>query len=248
MKRLLLGDLRKDLLSTVEATLKHWGYRVLVSSRPEQVRILLLETAPDLLILGAGMLAEPEGALLTATEKRVATGNCPLIVLKEAGVREVVSVPHDALDVPLDLFSLFELVQRHMERFPRKNLRLTVKLPGMFSHGSNTYLAEVLSLSIQGLMIKTSFRMEKGDPLTVFIPLVGMNKELEFEGRVLYNVHPGPENNYMQGAGIGFINLTPETGHALEEFIKKRFFGDVSSEDTPERIVPDQFLQTSKAT
>ncbi|OHB33982.1 MAG: hypothetical protein A2X84_04515 [Desulfuromonadaceae bacterium GWC2_58_13] len=246
MKRLLLGDSRKDLLSTIEAILKHWGYRVLVSSRPEQIRILLVETSPDLLILGAGLLAEPDATLLKATENRVAMGICPLIVLKEEGVSDPVTAPHDSLNVPLDLFSLFELVQRHMERFPRKNLRLTVKLPGMFSCGSKTYLAEVLSVSIQGLMIKTSFRMEKGDPLTVFIPLVGMNKELEFEGRVLYNVHPGPENNYMQGAGIGFINLTPETSQALEEFIKKRFFGDVSSEDSPERVLPEQLVQTRK--
>ncbi len=246
MKRLLLGDSRKSLLATVEAILKHWGYRVLASSRPEQVRILLQETSPDLLILGAGMLAEPDQAILKAAEKLAATGTCPLIVLQEDDVEDMVSEPHDQLNVPLELFSLFELVQRHMERFPRKNLRLTVKLPGMFSRGSNTYLAEVLSLSIQGLMIKTSFRMEKDDPLTVCIPLVGMSQELELEGRVLYNVHPGPENNYMQGAGIGFVNLTPETGQALEEFIKKRFFGDVTSEDAPQGVSPEQLIQTRK--
>jgi len=248
MKRLLLGDSRKSLLSTVEAILKHWGYRVLASSRPEQVRILLQETTPDLLILGAGLLAEPDPSIRKATEKLVGTGKCPLIVLNEDGVKDVVSVPHDLLNVPIELFSLFELVQRHMERFPRKNLRLTIKLPGMFSRGSNTYLAEVLSLSIQGLMIKTSFRMEKDDQLTICIPLVGMNKELEVEGRVLYNVHPGPENNYMQGAGIGFVNLTPETSQALEEFIKKRFFGDVTSEDAPEGVSPNQLAQTRKDT
>jgi hypothetical protein len=246
MKRLLLGDNRKPLLSTVEAILKHWGYRVLTSSRPEQIKILLQETSPDLLILGAGLLAEQDPAIRKTAEKLVSTGNCPLIVLNEEGVADVVSVPHDLLGVPLELFSLFELVQRHMERFPRKNLRLTVKLPGMFSSGSKTYLAEVLSLSIEGLMIKTSFRMEKNDSLTVCIPLVGMSKELELDGRVLYNVHPGPENNYMQGAGIGFVNLTPETSEALEEFIKKRFFGDVTSEDAPQGVSPDQLRQTQK--
>ncbi len=248
MKRLLLGDTRPSLLSTVDAILKHWGYRVLASSRPEQIRILLQETSPNLLLLGAGLLDEKDPTIRKAVTKLVNTGNCPLIVLNEEGVKDTISVPHDLLNVPLELFSLFELVQRHMERFPRKNLRLTVKLPGMFSSGSNTYLAEVLSLSVEGLMIKTSFRMEKDSPLTVCIPLVGMNKELELEVRVLYSVNPGPENNYMQGAGIGFVNLTQETSQALEEFIKKRFFGDVTSEDAPQGVSPDQLSQTKKGT
>lgn len=163
MKRLLLGDTRAPLLSTIETILKHWGYRVLSSSRAEQVEMLLKETAPDLLILGAGLLADPDPAIRQATEKWVSSGHCPLIVLNEEGVEDVFPLPHDRLNVPLEIFSLFEHVQRHMERFPRKNLRLTVKLPGMFSRGGQTCLAEVLSLSIQGLMIKTSLRMEKGD-------------------------------------------------------------------------------------
>lgn len=246
MKRLLLGDHRKPLLSTVETILKHWGYRALVSSRPEQIEALLDETSPNLLILGAGLLVDPALSIRQKTEHLVKAGNCPLIVLKEEGIEDNFSIPHDLLNVPIELFSLFECVQRHMERFPRKNLRLAVKLPGMFSSGSNSYFAEVLNLSVQGLMIKTSFRLEKDDRLTVCLPLVGMRKEIELEGQVLYPVHPGPENNYMQGAGIGFMNLTEETRRALEDFIEKRFFGDVTSDDAPEGVSPDQIVDSKK--
>ncbi len=241
MKRLLLGDTRKALLSTVEGILKHWGYRVLVSSRPEQIKVLLKETSPNLLILGAGLLADSDPAIRKNAEKLVASGHCPLLVLQEEGVSDVFSGPHENLSVPLDLFSFFEHVQRHTERFPRKNLRLTVKLPGMFSRGGQTCLAEVLSLSIQGLMIKTSLRMEPGDVLTVCIPLVGMRKEMELEGRVLYGVHPNADNNYMQGVGVEFVNLTEEDRKMLAEFIRKRFFGDVNAEEAPSGVSPEQF-------
>jgi hypothetical protein len=246
MKRLLLGDYRKPLLSTVETILKHWGYRVLVSSRPEQLEALLDETSPNLLILGAGVLADPDFTIRQKAEALVDTGNCPLIVMKEEGIEDIFSGPHDLLNVPIEIFSLFECVQSHMERFPRKNLRLAVKLPGMFSRGNNSYFAEVLNLSVQGLMIKTSFRMEKDDRLTVCLPLVGMRKEIELEGQVLYPVHPGPENNYLQGAGIGFTNLGVETRQDLEDFIEKRFFGDVTSEDAPEGVSPDQIVDSKK--
>ncbi|MEJ2200687.1 MAG: PilZ domain-containing protein [Desulfuromonadaceae bacterium] len=246
MKRLLLGDCRKPLLSTVETILKHWGYRTLVSSRPEQIEALLTETSPNLLILGAGMLADPNFNIRSKAETLVASGNCPLIVLNEEGITDFFSGPHDLLSVPIELFSLFECVQRHMERFPRKNLRLAVKLPGMFSNGSTSYFAEVLNLSVQGLMIKTSFRLEKDDRLTVCLPLVGMRKEIELEGKVLYPVHPTPDNNYMQGAGIGFLNLTTETRQVLEDFIEKRFFGDVTSEDAPEGVSPDQIVDSKR--
>ncbi|MDY0269209.1 PilZ domain-containing protein [Trichloromonas sp.] len=241
MKRLLLGDTRQPLLETIEGMLKHWGYRVLVSSRPEQIRVLLQETSPDLLILGAGLLANAESALRQGVDKQLAAGNCPLLVLGEEGVEVDPTLPHEAISVPIDLFSFFAQVQRHTERFPRKNLRLTVKLPGMFARGAQTFLAEVLSLSIQGLMIKTSLRMEPGDLLTVCIPLVGMSKELELAGRVLYSVHPSPDNNYMQGVGVEFIDLNEADRKALGEFIRKRFFGGVSTEEHAPQVFPDQF-------
>lgn len=242
MKRLLLGDTRQPLLETIEGMLKHWGYRVLVSSRPEQIRVLLRETSPDLLILGAGLLVKDESSLRKSVEKLVTAGNCPLLVLREEGLEDHLTLAHDLIAVPIDLFNFFAHVQRHTERFPRKNLRLTVKLPGMFSRGAQTCLAEVLSLSVQGLMIKTSLRMGPGDILTVCVPLVGMGKELELAGRVLYGVQPSADNNYLQGVGVEFFDLSESDREALGDFIRKRFFGDVSAEEDGQ-VSPDQFEQ-----
>lgn len=74
-----------------------------------------------------------------------------------------------------------------------------------------------------------------------------MNKELEIEGRVLYPVNPSPENNYRQGVGVEFVNLSEEDSRYLEEFIHKRFFGNVTAEDAPEGVAPEQ-LTHPKAT
>ena len=93
MKRLLLGDTRQPLLETIEGMLKHWGYRVLVSSRPEQIKVLLRETSPDLLILGAEFLANSENSLRKRVEKLVTAGNCPLLVLNEEGIENNLTIP-----------------------------------------------------------------------------------------------------------------------------------------------------------
>ncbi len=230
MKRLLLGDLRIPLLTTTETILKHWGFRVLASSKEEQIKSVFAETTPNLLILGSGVLHQGGEGLLNAIEKPVRSGACPLIVLEDEKFPVSVPLPHELLTAPINVFALFEQVQKHLEKYPRKNLRLPLKLPGMFSRQNACYLAEVLSLSTHGLFIKAVDKMSPGDSLTVVIPLVGMKKELELEGRVLYNVNPGPENNYLQGVGIEFTNLDDESSLDLKEFIKHRFLGELGSD------------------
>ncbi len=41
MKSILVADNRSDLLATLEPILKHWGYRVLSTSKAEQVMTFL---------------------------------------------------------------------------------------------------------------------------------------------------------------------------------------------------------------
>ncbi|HEX9873101.1 MAG TPA: hypothetical protein VGA43_01970, partial [Deferrimonas sp.] len=80
MKRLIIGDSRDKLLSTIEVILRNWGYRLLVSTRPEQILAFLKESSPDLLILGAGMLHRAP-ALGEAVAARMKDAVLPLIIL-----------------------------------------------------------------------------------------------------------------------------------------------------------------------
>ncbi len=243
MKRVLIGDRREALLSTLEVMLKHWGYRVTVSSRPDQVKAFLEQTSPDLLIIGAGMLAENRTSLGKAVEARAAAGPAPLVVLGEHEVAVKPGIPCETMAVPIDLFALFEIVQKHLEKFPRKNLRLTVKLPSLFSSGESSCLAEVMSISTRGMFVKTGIRMGNRDPVRVVLPLLGMKKELEIDGKVLYCVLPGPENNYLQGVGIEFSELGEDTQAALEGFIEKMFLGELSDSRGGDNLNRDQLKE-----
>lgn len=236
MKRLLIGDSRDELLSTLEVILRHWGYRVLVSTRPAHLEELLRETSPALLVMGARLLMHPNSSLTQAVNRHIVERKCPLIVLQEEPPVATIAVPHETLGVPLDLFALFSLIQKHLEKHPRRNLRLTIRLPGMICAAESSHLAEVLSLSTNGLFVKTGFRPADDAELRVIIPLVGMKKELELQGHVLYRVNPGPDNNYFQGIGIEFIKMNEESRKALQTFLAHRFIGDLASRPGGEQI------------
>ncbi len=240
MKRLLIGDSRENLLITLETLLRHWGYRVLVTSRTAEVISFLRESPPDLLILGASLLNR-DPALRAEVDRRLGSSDSPLIVLAEAQDADGIDLPHELLPVPLDIFALFALLQKHIEKHPRKNLRLSVQIPGMLCRGKISLLSEVLSLSNHGLFIKTGVRLEKEDRLRVLIPLMGMGRELEIEGRVLYRVHPDPNNGYLQGVGIEFTDLSEEDRSALEAFLENRFLKEVAEKGRRlGRLAPDQ--------
>jgi len=236
MKRLLIGDICEDLLSTLEVILRHWGYRVLVSSRPAQLVELIRETSPDLLVMGARLLRDPDSSLTRAVIRHVSEAKGPLIVLQEEQDAVPIAVPHETLGVPPDLFSLFSLIQKHLEKHPRRNLRLAIHLPGMLCTGESCHLAEVLSLSTNGLFVKTGFRPAEDALLRVVIPLMGMKQELELDGRILYRVEPGPGNNYFQGIGIEFAELSQEALLALQAFLEHRFIGDLAARPGGEQL------------
>lgn len=229
MKRLLVGDHREELVSTLETILRHWGYRVVASTGAKQLCDLLREMDPDLIIMGSRLLVGEGPALRDAVQEKVCGGDLPFILLGDGDQHEVLDLPHETLDIPLDVFSLFALIQRHIERHPRKNLRLAVKLPGMFCSGETCTLAEVLTLSTEGLFIRTGARLAEEDEVRVFFPLMGMKRELELDGRVLYRVEPGPENKYMQGVGIEFADLTGTNDSLLRSFIERCFLGELST-------------------
>lgn len=230
MKSILVADNRAELLATIEPILKHWGYRVLSTRSAQQVVTFLQESSPCMLVIGEGILADPDLALGKKIIASITNGDLPCIALKQDGAQGLAVSPSETMDVPLELFSLFSFIQRKVEKHPRQNLRLRLKLPGMYSMGDNNFiLADVLSLSMNGLFVKTSTRLKKSDRLTVVFPLLGQNTEIEVKSTVLYAIEPEADNNYFQGFGVVFDEIPEKYSAQLRKFIKDRFLKEVSS-------------------
>jgi len=226
MKSILVADNRADLLATLEPILKHWGYRVLSTRRADQVVTFLKTSAPCLLIIGEEMLADPRldiGSMIQA-------GELPVIALRQKSAKPVDFVADETLDVPVELFGLFSFIQRKVENHPRQNLRLRVQLPGMYSIDDKAFiLAELLSLSTQGLFFKAATRVNRGDCITVVFPLFGHCKEIEVKAKVLYAIQPEAANNFFQGFGVAFDDVPDDHKGLLRHFIREHFLKEVSS-------------------
>jgi Tfp pilus assembly protein PilZ len=227
LKLVVIGDHREQILNVFEVILKHWGYRVMVSSNPPQIKALLNEMSPDLIIMGTGIIQK--GSLLATVKEMVQSPACPLILLADGKPGKLEGLARETLQVPLDIFSFFQMIQKYLEKIPRRNMRLTVQLPGMLSTGGDFCFAEVLSLSSRGMFLKHSSRLTKGDQVKVVFPLLGMKKEMEVQGKILYHIQPAPENNYLEGVGIEFLDLEAEDFSCLEKFIEKCFLGELSA-------------------
>jgi len=221
MKNLLLADDRLDLLNTLEPILKHWGYRVLTASDATQAQAFLASSSPVMLLIGSNLLENP--ALLLPSPP------LPLLAIAHPRSGRAEPSPGLTLTVPVDIFALFSFIQSMVEHHPRRNLRLQLRLPGMYcTKGAEFVLADVMSLSVSGLFFRSPLRLAAGDRVTAVFPLLGHGLEMELEGTVLYVIEPSPANNYAQGFGMGFDALNQEQRTLLTRFIEEKFLSEVS--------------------
>jgi Tfp pilus assembly protein PilZ len=230
MKSILLADNRSDLLATLEPILKHWGYRVLSTQKADQVATFLQESSPCLLIIGEKLFSDSKLALSPEMKLSIKSAGLPVIALKQDGAEATELTPSETLEVPVELFELFSFIQGQVEHHPRQNLRLRLKLPGMYSVDDDVFiLADVLSLSMNGLFFRAATRAKKGDRVTVVFPLLGHGKEIEVKSTVLYTIQPETGNNYSQGFGASFDEITDDQKEHLQQYIREHFLNEVSA-------------------
>lgn len=222
MKRVLIGDNREEWVSTLESLLKNWGYRAIATESPESFLEIQQELEPDLLIVGPSLFAEKVSA---ARINRLETHR---ISIKDPQNKPTWRPQGAVLDFPVDVFQLFSMVQQRLEKIPRRNIRLNVRMPGLYDNGNGPCIAEVLSLSPEGLFLKTGTKLDRIEDLNLVLPLIGMQTELEIRGRIAYRVEPAPENNYMQGLGIEFVDLDSARMEVLEQYVEGLLFNELN--------------------
>lgn len=222
MKRVLIGDNREELVSTLESLLKNWGYRAISTADPKNLIEICRELEPDLMIIGPALLNEKK------TSTVIEELETPRISVEDPLSNPDWRPEGEVLKYPIDVFELFSKVQGQLEKIPRRNIRLNVRMPGLYYNETGPCIAEILSLSPEGLFLKIGSKMDKVENISLVLPLIGMQTEVEVMGRVAYRVNPTPENNYMQGMGIEFTELDEQTMQILEKYVEGLLFSELS--------------------
>lgn len=175
-------------------------------------------TAPDLLLIDGELLA---GAAQKALDglARMARGGCPLVVLGD-GAPPPLPFVYDRLPTRVDLEALQQLLQRRVANYSRQHPRVETNLPGLYASGDYSQFCEIVNLSAGGAYIKLGSPLAPGlEEVRLYIPLLGMKKELELLSEVVFQTRPSEENNYQQGAGIRFRIEDEETARQLEDYL-----------------------------
>ncbi len=217
MKKILLFLKQQDLLTTLELILRHWGYRVFATHRQDAFRNHAADWRPDLVMIGNDLAAD--STITNLARKASNRAGHQLVCVMETPELPAV-VESVALRVPVDIFELYQLIQKYLEEKPRTNFRIAMRVPGMVVRPETSSLVEVLSVSARGLFLKTPLKISKGEQLRLVLPLLGMKKELELGAQVIYIVEPSPENGYQQGVGLEFCDLNEEQRSELESFLE----------------------------
>ncbi len=237
MKRILIGDNREELVATLESLLKNWGYRAIATAESETFLEMHKELKPDLLIMGASFWEE------TSSSNQIKKISTPIIYIQETGKKTGETPEGETISYPVDIFKLFSSVQSRLEKIPRRNIRMTVKMPGLYYKEAGVCIAEVLSLSPEGLFLKTGSKIDKVDNIRLILPLIGMQTELEIEGRIIYRIEPTPTNNYMQGMGIEFTDVNAEIMQTLEQYVEGLLFNELNERQFSRNVLNTDHLR-----
>lgn len=227
-RRIIICEERNKLAATLEVILRQWGYCVLTVNRAAQAMELLEAVTPELLLINSRQ-AQTDSKIKTHLEKSTEADRTPVILLDaESGHADIYPV-QDHLHIPFDIFELFGLVQKHLEKIPRRNLRMDISLPGLFDSNNTNQLIEVLSLSSHGLFVKTGIRANVGQIINIVLPLLGLKREIEVSCRVLYVIQPCLENNFLQGFGVEFVSPAEPILEAIRHYLEKRLLGEIEN-------------------
>lgn len=197
---------------------------------------------PDLLLFSGEMLCRVRPDDREYLKARLATGSTHLVIF--GGVQGEWPFPFDYLGPRLDVIELHQLMITRLRNFPRRHLRMSVKLPGLFYQGERCFFGEIVSLGTGGAFIRAGMaQVADGETLSLHIPLLGVKKELEVEGEVVYQIHPSPENNYLKGIGVAFTPTDELRFELLQDYIRYALINDEEEHDAA-----DSGLSSASAT
>jgi hypothetical protein len=184
------------------AALERLGYRVVPAAT--RGRFADDTWAPDVRLVDERHLA------------RLPAGNAsgPIIVLCDRRQRQfddprVTGVAQR----PLDVGTLYPLLQETLEKTPRRAARAPARIPARCSHADRRWTGKVLSLSETGCLFESQSEMTPGLELNLLFPLP-LGRMLSLRARVV--------GRHGERAGMAFHSPPSPAREAIADYVQRR--------------------------
>jgi len=186
----------------VRATLERLGYRVV----PAVTRGRFADDtwAPDVRLVDECHLAYlPE-----------AKASEPIIVVCDACKRQF-DDPRvvGAAQRPLGVGTLYPLLQKALEKTPRRAARAPARIAARCSHADRRWTGQVISLSETGCLLQSQSEMTPGLELSMLFPLP-LGRMLSLRARVV--------GRHGERAGMAFPSPSPPALEAIADYVQRR--------------------------
>jgi len=181
------------------------GYAIVTPREFESLSMELDRDRPDLVLADERSLpdvprdVDPPPPLILLTGRHGVTGADPRI----AG----------AVRRPAGMHDLFRVVQEVLEEHPRLTPRVETRIPALCSRQGKEWKAELLSLSENGCLLRSSEPLQLGSRLEVRFDLPHSGPLL-VEGETAYQILPD--------VGLVFHGTRPEARSAIGAYVSER--------------------------
>jgi len=184
------------------AALERLGYRVVPAAT--RGRFADDTWAPDVRLVDERYLA------------RLPTGKAsgPIIVVCDRGGQKF-DDPRVAgvAERPLEVGALYPLLQRALEKNPRRAARAPARIPARCSHADRLWTGQVLALSETGCLLQSQSEMMLGLELNLLFPLP-LGRTVSLRARVV---------GRQEGrAGMAFPSPPPPAREAIADYVQRR--------------------------
>jgi len=210
--------------------LHRMGYRVEAAATDAAARRSIGKQVPDLVVAHFPLVGDNDLAFLQELRVNQRTAAVPVIVITSSGdlvgAKDCLAAgAAECIAWPVEAEELYFSVQKALERVPRRNLRMLLRLPVYVNSDPLECSANGCEtvLSAKGMYVETRYPAAEREKLTVQFMLG--DRPVSVDATVLFSDYPGPALGRETGMGLYFTKIAPED----EAFIRQYIHNAISS-------------------
>ena len=222
MRYLLVVDSDWSDRFTLSMLLQRFGYTVASTNNAREGIEYLCVAPAEAIFAEAGPVS---AELIDLLKKDARFQDVPIIIVtqeRDRGMEERLKKGEISglLRAPLDPYEVYQLVQKVIEKGPRKNIRIETAIEAALHHDFEVTDGYVTVLSQLGMFFRTLESLPVNTRATIAFPL--WDNAIRLEVQVLYVVTFEQGPFCEPGMGMKFVKISPQDSAMIKVFIEEQ--------------------------